>query len=110
MDLDFFDNATDVVLEIEINPKGAAQFEHRYNAVTGVHPNVGRYYQHQPNKWGMECRVYFNSEDDLSDEFTSLGIYVEEGDRPYRQQWAYRTNDREFFWELLQKGYRLGEN
>lgn len=111
MDLEFFlENATDVVLEIEINPNGADRFEARYELETGERPIVNRHYQHQPNKWGMECRVYFNSIHDLSDEFTSLDIYVEEGERPYRNNWTYRTNDREFFWELVHQGYRLGAN
>jgi len=110
MDTEFFRDASDIVLEIEINPRGALRFENRYEDVTGERPVLGVFYQHQPNKWGMECRVYFNSSKDLSDEFTSLDIYVEEGIRPYRDKWKYRTNDREFFWGLIDQGYRLGEN
>lgn len=110
MDIEFFGVATDIVLEVEINPGGASRFESRYGDITGVQPVIGKGYQHQPNKWGMECRVYFNSQQDLADEFTSLDIYVEEGARPYREKWKYRTNDREFFWELVEKGYRLGVN
>ncbi len=110
MNIDFFRNAADIVLEIEINPNGSSRFEDRYERITGERPVTGNSYQHQPNKWGMECRVYFNSQQDLSDEFTSLDIYVEESERPYRNNWKYRTNDRDFFWELIEKGYRLGEN
>lgn len=110
MDIEFFEHAEDVYLEVEANPKSADQFEHRYAALVGVNPAIGRGYQHQPNKWGTEVRVYFNSDIDLSDEFAAIDVYVEHGSRPYRNQWAYRTNDREFFWALVEAGYRLGQN
>ncbi len=110
MNTDFFKDATDVVLEVEVNPDAAARFESRYRAITGSDPKLGVGYQHQPNKWGLEVRVYFNSEVDMSDEFTSIDVYVEQGDRPYRKLWVYRLNDREFFWSLVEAGYRLGEN
>jgi hypothetical protein len=110
MDIDFFEGATDVVLEVEVNPNAAARFESRYSAAAGSNPRLGVGYQHQPNKWGLEVRVYFNSPIDMSDEFTSVDVYVEQGKRPYRKRWTYRLNDREFFWALVDAGYRLGEN
>ena len=110
MNIDFFKNATDVVLEVEVNPNAAARFESRYSDITGLTPRLGEGYQHQPNKWGLEVRVYFNSETDMSDEFTDIDVYVEHGDRPYRNRWLYRLNDRDFFWSLVEAGFRLGEN
>lgn len=110
MDVDFFSSAKDVVLEVEVNPKGCTNFEGDYALLTGVTPVVGDHYQLQPNKWGRELRVYFNTTEDLSDEFTNIGVYVEEGGRPYRGQWRYRINDREFFWAVVRAGYRLGIN
>lgn len=110
MNVDFFKSATDVVLEVEVNPDAAARFESRYRGITGLDPKPGEGYQHQPNKWGLELRVYFNSEVDMSDEFTSIDVNVERGGRPYRKRWLYRVNDREFFWSLVEAGYRLGEN
>lgn len=108
MNIEFFKFATDVVLEAEVNPNAADRFESRYRSITGASPITG--YQHQPNKWGLEVRVYFNSEVDMSDEFSSIDVYVEQGDRPYRKRWKYRVNDRDFFWSLVEAGYRLGEN
>lgn len=110
MNIEFFKSATDVVLEAEVNPGAAARFEARYRSITGSSPTVGDGYQHQPNKWGLEVRVYFNSEEDMSDDFSDIDVYVEQGDRPYRKRWKYRLNDREFFWSLVEAGYRLGEN
>ena len=110
MNTDFFKDATDVVLEVEVNPDAAGRFASRYQRKTGSNPKLGEGYQHQPNKWGLEVRVYFNSEVDMSDEFTSIDVYVEQGDRPYRTHRVYRSNDRDFFWSLVEAGYRLGEN
>lgn len=110
MNIGFFTGATDVVLEVEVNPNAADRFETRYQAITGTLPELGNGYQHQENKWGLEVRVYFNSEVDMSDEFTTIDVHVEQANRPYRKRWVYRVNDREFFWALVDAGYRLGEN
>lgn len=111
MDVDFFkNNASDVLLEVEINPDIAAAFENEYAERTGQTPESGPNYQHQPNKWGGEYRIYFNSEHDLLDEFAALKIDVEQGHRPYRGHLKYRVNNQAFFWALVAAGYRLGEN
>lgn len=111
MNIDFFKkDATDVVLEVEVKPAAAARFESRYQNITGKPPVIGEGYQHQPNKWGLEVRVYFNSKVDMSHEFTTINVHVEEGERPYRDRWDYRLNDSDFFWSLVEAGYRLGEN
>ena len=110
MNIEFLDRLNDVFLEVEVNPKGAARFEEQYRDITGEIPTLGNGYQHQPNKWGREVRVYFNSTADLEDDFTSIDVHVEQGNRPYRDEWQYRTNSFEFFWELVRLGYRLGQN
>lgn len=110
MDITFFNVATDVVLEVEVPSSAAGRFEAEYQSKTGESPELGVGYQHQENKWGREVRVYFNSKVDLSDEFTLIDVHVEQGSRPYRQRWVYRVNDRQFFWALVEGGYRLGEN
>lgn len=112
MKLDFFaKNARDVVLEVEVNPSKAASFEEDYRSIAGSAPVLGVGYQHQPNKWGIEPRIYFNSDVDLLDNFAALGISVEVAERrPYRERWKYRVNNSDFFWGLVKSGYRLGEN
>lgn len=110
MKIDFIDKMTDVLLEVEVNPSGASRFEDEYREITGDPPTPGSGYQQQKNKWGREVRVYFNSEENLKDEFTSIDVCVDHGQRPYRDQWRYRTNNSDFFWELVRRGYRLGRN
>lgn len=110
MKISFFKAATDVLLEAEVSPEKQNQFEADYYALTGQMPTEGAHYQAQPNKWGAELRVYFNSDTDLSDEFSALHINVEEGRRPYHSQCRYRVNNNDFFWELVKSGYRLGGN
>ncbi|MCW0435567.1 MULTISPECIES: hypothetical protein [Xanthomonas] len=108
MDISFFrENVTGAYLEAEVNPSAVDKFEAAYQQITGMIPVVGEGYQHQPNKWGAECRVYFNCDSDLSDEFSVLEIEVEEGARPYKQEWRFRVNNNEFFWALIRAGYRL---
>lgn len=111
MDIDFFrDSATDVVLEIEVHPNGVNSFEEWYQNTTGHIPELGVGYQHQSNKWGRECRIYFNSNTDLFDEFANIAVAVETGRRPYRSNRIYRVNNCDFFNALISGGYRLGEN
>ncbi len=111
MNIEFFiKDATDVVLEVEVKPSAAAQFEESYRSITSLTPKLGEGYQHQANKWGCETRVYFNSKIDISDEFASIDINVEQGARPYRKNCIYRVNDQDFFWALVEAGYRLGTN
>ncbi|WP_374267243.1 hypothetical protein [Zoogloea sp.] len=111
MNISFFPaNVTGAYLEAEVHPNGIEQFDADYLQITGEMPVIGRGYQRQPNKWGTECRIYFNCNGDLNDEFAMLGIDVEEGSRPYKQEWRFRVNNNEFFWALVRAGYRLGKN
>jgi hypothetical protein len=110
MDVSFFSDAQDVLLEVEINEDGVSRFESEYMEITGVTPRIGVGYQHQNNKWGAEFRVYFNADLDVTDELSDNGVHVESGGRPYRSSRTYRINNREFFWSLVNSGYRLGEN
>ncbi len=111
MNVDFFTKiVTDPFLEAEVNPNGVAAFEDDYFAITNERPVVGTGYQHQKNKWGTECRIYFNCETDLNDQFSALGIDVEQGDRPYKNEYRFRVNNNDFFWGLVRAGYKLGKN
>ncbi len=106
----FLENVAGVYLEAEVHPNGVEQFNANYSQITGREPIVGQGYQIQPNKWGTECRIYFNCNHDLNDDFLVLGIDVEQGARPYKQWWKYRVNNNDFFWELIRTGYKLGNN
>lgn len=111
MNVSFFRaNVTCSYLEAEVHPNGVDQFDTDYRQVTGEMPVIGQGYQRQPNKWGTECRIYFNCNGDLNDDFAVLGIDVEQGERPYKQEWRFRVNNNEFFWALIRAGYKLGKN
>lgn len=110
MDVTFFTRAHDVLLEAEVSPSKIAHFENNYTSATGVTPSHDQHYQRQDNKWGTECRIYFNCENDLNDEFADLDIEVESNERGYRGDRVYRVNNVEFFWALVNAGYRLGVN
>jgi len=100
-----------LLLEAEVAPTSESEFVQQYAAITGEDPRRSGYMQQQPNKWGIEARIYFDCEDWVCDSMRKLGYTVE--DRPgggYRAEFAYRINSQELFWHLVRHGYRLGEN
>jgi len=106
-----FNAAGGTLLEAEVSASRTAAFESRYLAATSivVAPGNPPEYQLQPNKWGAECRLYFNS-DAVAAHATRLGMHVE-GPRPYNNQFTYRINSVELWWELVETyGFRLGVN
>lgn len=110
MNVKFFGQAVDVFLEVEVREEKAAAFESEYYNIAGVIPVLGSGYQHQPNKWGLEARVYFNGTPRLLRAISLAGLRYETGRRPYHSRRAFRINNNDFFWSLVQSGYRLGEN
>ena len=109
MNIKFFKKAKNVLLEAEVNPKQMDAFKSRYEGITGEPISEGNHLQSQPGKWGTECRIYYDGPD-LSDEFNELGINVEIRNSGYGSDRPYRVNNVEFFWALIEAGYRLGEN
>lgn len=106
-----FNTAAETFLEAEVSNTRTAAFEGRYEAATGINvtPSNPPEYQLQPNKWGAECRIYFNSSD-VAEFATSLGMHVE-GPRPYKNEYSYRINSQELWWELVEDyEFRLGAN
>lgn len=100
-----------VLLEAEVAPQAQARFQARYHTATGqtITPGSPPEFQGQRNKWGAECRIYFNSS---SAEIwaRSQGIHVEVG-RPYHSDYQYRINNVDLWWELVEVyDFRLGIN
>ena len=103
--------ASPVILEAEVAAKALPRFVIRYEAATGVPVSPGSppELQLQDNKWGAECRIYFNS-DAVAGAIGALGIHVEEG-RPYRPEFRYRVNNNDLWWELVEAyEFELGNN
>jgi hypothetical protein len=102
-----------VLLEAEVAPKQQQRFAKRYKTTTGqkVSPGNPQYYQHQPNKWGSELRLYFNDAT-MAASLQALGIHVEYRQRGYKAgQYRYRFNDNKLWWKLVNKyRLRLGPN
>lgn len=102
-----------VLLQAEVAPGQQREFEHHYQAVTGVAVTPGNpsHYQSQPNKWGSELRVYFNDKS-LVSNIESLGVNVEGPRNGYMSnQYSFRFNDNDLWWALVEHhGLRLGPN
>lgn len=106
-----FNAAGGTFLEAEVSDSKIATFRQRYLTATGdaVSPGNPPEFQHQPNKWGTECRIYFNSAT-VANDAIAMGMHVE-GPRPYRNNYQYRINSYELWWELVEDyDFRLGEN
>ena len=106
-----FNAAGPTHLEAEVSPTRTAAFESRYLTATGVVVTAGMTsdYQVQPNKWGAECRIYFNSAT-VAAYAATHGIHVE-GPRPYKNDYQYRINNQELWWDLVERyGFQLGVN
>ncbi|MCK5565101.1 MAG: hypothetical protein KAJ07_07620 [Planctomycetes bacterium] len=108
MCLSLFEQCEDVFLEVEVAPAKVEDFINRYTQITNLAPDDS-YYQEQPNKWGTECRIYFNASVEAAQALTEAGCHVEEKDIVgYRPEYAYRINQQDLFWNLVSHGYRLG--
>ncbi|WP_428938702.1 hypothetical protein [Fontivita pretiosa] len=111
MDLTLFGKFDRLLLEVELAPTSRADFDDRYKAITGENPVTSDYYKVQNNKWGLECRIYFDAPHWVAESLGTLGYTVES--RPgggYRSEYQFRVNSQNLFWQLVQHGYRLGPN
>ena len=108
-DEQFYQAFGSIRLEAEVPPKSQAGFEKKYSDITGSWPPAGPEYQSQSNKWGVEARIYFNGTVDLLDELADRGFQVTEN-ATYRKEYAHRINNVDLFWDLVDAGFRLGDN
>jgi hypothetical protein len=99
----------DIFIEAEVNPDHAVDFEDEYCDIAGINPALGDGYQQQVNKWGLECRIYFNASDDVVDKLKNDGYQISSARRGYKDFYSYRINNNELFWILIKKGFRLGD-
>lgn len=106
-----FNAAGNILLEAEVAASVQTRFIQRYQAAAGTTVSAGnpQELQLQSNKWGAECRIYFNSVA-LRDWAQSQGIHVETG-RPYQPNYQFRINNNDLWWELVEDyQFRLGIN
>jgi hypothetical protein len=106
-----FQTLDHALIEAEVSPSVQAAFQQRYHVATGtaITPGHPAEFQLQPNKWGAECRIYFNSHV-VAMCARAQGLHVEVG-RPYRNNYLYRINSQDLWWELVENfGFVLGVN
>jgi len=106
-----FNTAGNILLEAEVADSALTRFGQRYQTATGIMVSAGnpQELQRQLNKWGAECRIYFNSTT-VRDWAQSQGITVETG-QPYRPNYQFRINSNDLWWELVEVyQFRLGVN
>lgn len=111
MSLKIYSKFQRLLLEVEVTVNNRRDFEIRYAEATGTIPQLGSHFQIQDNKWGCECRIYFDAENWVVDSFEKMGHTVESRvGVGYRSEYAYRINSQELFWRLIEYGYRIGDN
>lgn len=102
-----------LLLEAEVPPTAQTRFENRYRKATGLSVSPGNpvNYQDQPNKWGLELRVYFN-DNSFAALVESLGVHVEFPRKGYMAGgYRFRFNDNSLWWKLVEVGgLKLGPN
>ena len=102
-----------LLLEAEVAPQAQARFQKRSKAATSrvVSPGSPEHYQHQPDKWGAELRVYFN-DPGMAASLMANGVHVEGPRKGYKAgEYLYRFNNNKLWWELVEAhGLRLGPN
>jgi len=106
-------NSNRIWIEAEMPDGSRNSFSTKYQNLTGVpvptdsskHP----YYvwAEGANKWGVELRVYFSSDDSLPDCLRNI---VTSNGRGGYEQYDMRVNKNEIIWELFSNGFVLGAN
>lgn len=101
---------TRLLLEVEVSENQFDEFSKKYLSATGKDPRASEHCQLQPDKWGLEARLYFDGDEILLTNLQKLGFHVEERTSGYRSDYPYRVNSNRLFWRAVEHGYRLGEN
>lgn len=107
--MNIFSDFRALLLEVEINPKFKDEFEQDYSQRTGEVVQPNDFYLIQKNKWGRELRIYFDADSDIATHFEDQGYNVETTFARH-PEYQYRISSKDLFWELVEYGYRLGEN
>jgi hypothetical protein len=100
-----------VRLEAEVATRGLQRFLKRYAEKAGYNPKCGAppLMEIRGSKWGAELRIYFNAAARVAQALRGMGFHVEKG-RPYNSYYEYRINSGRLWWDLVETGFRLGDN
>jgi len=105
-----------VWIEVEMRHKDKVRFDTKYTLLTGLsvpsNSSILPYYVWSANaapddKWGIELRIYFLSDNNLP---LPLQALVKNNNRHWYEHYDKRINNNSFIWQLFQNGYKLGQN
>jgi len=114
--VNYFDsirNSGRIWIEAEMPSSSKRNFDTRYQNLTGVSVPITSssypYYVWAPgtNKWGVELRVYFQSDDTIPNCLQNI---VTDNGRSGYEDYDARVNNNDVIWELFASGFILGEN
>jgi len=114
--VDYFNSISDlgrIWIEAEMPDTSRSSFSTKYQRLTGVpvptNSSSYPYYVWAPgtNKWGVELRVYFSSDDSMP---ACLQDIVTDNSRKGYEEYDMRVNSNEVIWELFANGFVLGSN
>jgi len=104
-----FTGMKNVLLEVEVPKKKYGEFSSQYHTVTRRFPKKALV-QIQDNKWGIECRVYFDADPATVKNMETTGYHVEVRSTGYGSDRDFRVNSEKLFWEMVANGFDLGPN
>ncbi len=102
----FEDNST-CLIEAEVKDTQVLSFKKTYKELTGSENIDSTHFHSIPNKWGIELRVYYNSNDKTPSEVLSLST---SNSRSGFTAYNKRINNNEIIFELFKKGFKIGVN
>jgi hypothetical protein len=114
--VNYFDsirNSGRIWIEAEMPNDSKNSFDTKYQKLTGAtvptNSSSYPYYVWEPgaNKWGIELRVYFSSDDSIPDCLQNI---VTDNSRGGYEEYDARANSNEVIWKLFANGFVLGEN
>ena len=114
--IDYFNsirNSSRIWIEAEIPDTSRCSFSKKYQRLTGVsvptNSSTYPYYVWAPgtNKWGVELRVYFSSDDSMP---ACLQNVVTDNGRKGYKQYDVRFNSNDVIWKMFANGFVLGDN
>ena len=100
-----------VLIEVELANNSRNNFETKYNTLTNGQPlpnkNEDPYYiwQDGANKWGIELRLYFISDENIPNQLENLCV---NNNRHGYEKYDKRINNNNLIYSLFEKGFALG--
>jgi len=101
-------NERQTKLDAELPKNSQSNFETKYREITGItlKPDNLNYFlwDRDANKWGVELRIYFISNDNLPSNLKRSVVTARPGSK-----YNSRVNDNNLIWDLIKYGYRLSD-